>query len=86
MNHETYHLPGTSGSLPVMGHLTACHKCGRKVLVEMGLIGTPHHIGVSVTCGECLVVSEQFRKEQPEVLSKLESWLRGGRENTPNQS
>jgi hypothetical protein len=54
---ETYYIDGDQG-LAVLGYLTACHKCGRKILVEMGLIGVPHHTGVSVTCGECLVLSE----------------------------
>lgn len=75
---DTYYIDGDHG-LAVQGHLTACHRCGRKILVEMGLIGVPHHTGVSVTCGECLVLSEQFRKEQPEILSKIEGWLQGGR-------
>jgi len=80
---DTYYI---DGDLTVMGHLTACNKCGRKILVEMVLIGAQHHVGVSVTCGDCLVVPEQFRKEQPEIASKIESWLQGGRENTQNQS
>lgn len=71
---ETYLIDGDFG-LTVMGHLTACHKCGRKILVEMGLFGVPHHTGVSVTCGECLVLSKKFRKEQPEIVAKIESWL-----------
>jgi hypothetical protein len=71
---DTYTID-TDHGLAVRGHLTACHKCGRKILVEMGLIGVPHHTGVSATCGECLVLSEQFRKEQPEIVSKIESWL-----------
>jgi hypothetical protein len=80
MKDETYRIPGTNGSLPVMGRLTACHKCGRKVLVEMGLIGVPHHVGLSVTCGECIVPTEQMRKEHPEIVSKVENWLRGDSE------
>ncbi|MHB1425109.1 MAG: hypothetical protein ACYC3I_18210 [Gemmataceae bacterium] len=78
MNDETYRLPRTSGRLSVMGHLTACRTCGRKILVEMALIGTPHHVGVSVNCGECLVLTDQMRKEHPEIASKFESWLKGG--------
>jgi hypothetical protein len=71
---DTYLINGDHG-MTVMGHLTACHKCGRKILVEMGLFGVPHHTGLSVTCGECLVLSEQFCEEQPEIVSKIESWL-----------
>jgi hypothetical protein len=78
MNDYTYRLPGKNGGLSVMGHMTACKKCGRKVLVEMGLIGVPHHVGLVVTCGECVEPSEQIRKEHPEIVSKVENWLHGG--------
>jgi len=86
LSDETYYRPRTNNSVAVSGHLTACRKCGRKILVEMGMIGSTHHFGVSATCGECLVLSEQIRKEQPEIVSKIERWLHGERENTPNQS
>jgi hypothetical protein len=69
---DTYSL---QGDLDVMGHLTACRQCGRKILVEMALIGVPHHVGISATCGECLVLSEQFRKEHPRIIAKIEKWL-----------
>ena len=68
-----------ANDLTVMGHLTACHKCGRKMVVEMALIGVPHHTGVSVTCGGCLVVTEQIRKGHPEVASHIERWLHDGK-------
>jgi len=71
---NTYFLDGDHG-LAVLGQLTACSKCGRKILVEMGLIGVPHHTSISVTCGECLVLSKKFRKQQPEIVSKIERWL-----------
>lgn len=78
MSDESYLIPGTNGRRPVMGHLTACRKCGRKVLVELALIGTPHHIAVMVNCGECLEEpSERIRKEHPEILAQVEKWLHG---------
>ncbi len=80
---DTYYI---DDGLTVMGHLTACKKCGRKVLVEMGLIGVPHHLGVTVTCGDCLVVPEQFRKGHPEIVSKIERWLQDIQANAQNQS
>jgi hypothetical protein len=86
MSDETYYLPRTNNSLAVRGYLTACRKCGRKVLVEMSMIGSTHHVGVAVTCGECLILSDQLRKEQPEIVSKIESWLHGACEKTSNQS
>lgn len=83
MKEESYRIPGTNGRLPVMGHLTACRRCGRKVLVELALIGAPHHVAVMVTCGECLEPSEQMRREHPEIVSAVEKWLRDGSE--PNE-
>lgn len=75
---DTYYI---DNDLTVMGHLTACHKCGRKMVVELPLIGVPHHLGVTVTCGECLVMTDEFRKEHPKIASKVEDWLHAGREN-----
>jgi hypothetical protein len=34
-------------------HKLKCSKCGRKILVEIGLIGVGHNAIVSVTCAEC---------------------------------
>ncbi|HTU90547.1 MAG TPA: hypothetical protein VMF69_10770 [Gemmataceae bacterium] len=75
---DTYYI---EGELDAMGHLTACNKCGRKILVEMALIGVPHHVGVTAICGECLVLPEQFRKEHPKIAAKIEGWLRDMQEN-----
>ena len=80
---DTYYI---DDDFTVMGHLTACKKCGRKMLVEMALIGAQHHLGVTVTCGACLVVPEQFREEYPEIVSKIERWLQRGQKSTERQS
>ena len=73
---DTYYI---EDDLTTVGHLTACNKCGHKILIEMALIGSQHHVGVTATCGDCLVVPEQFRKEHPEAVSKVEKWLQRGR-------
>ena len=72
---DTYYI---DGDFTVVGHLTACSKCGRKMLVEMALIGSQHHVGVTVVCGNCLVVTEEFRKEHPKIVSTIENWLHEG--------
>jgi len=41
MEDETYRIPGTNGRFPIMGHLTACRKCGRKVLGGTGADRNP---------------------------------------------
>ena len=56
---------------------TACHKCGRKILVEMGLIGVPHHPLLMVTCAECvqIPINDSFREKNPEAAMEIERWL-----------
>ena len=56
---------------------TACRKCGRKILVEMGLIGVPHHTWVMATCADCLQVpiSDAFKERRPEAAAEIEKWL-----------
>jgi tRNA pseudouridine-54 N-methylase len=81
MKDDSFHLPGKNGGLSISGHLMSCHKCGRNVMVELVLIGVPHHIQVIVTCGECVEPSKQIRKEYPEIVTKVENWLRSGSEN-----
>jgi|GEM_PF-2574353 len=39
---------------PVVGKLVKCSKCDRRILVERGLIGVDHTIGIYVTCWDCL--------------------------------
>jgi hypothetical protein len=80
---DTYYI---EGDLDVMGHLTACQKCGRKLVVELALIGVPHHVGVYVTCGNCLVLPGQFRKEQPAISAKIDGWLHDGQSSKQHQS
>jgi len=80
---DTYYI---EGDLDAMGHLTACSQCGRKILVEMALFGVAHPAGLTVICGECLVLPDKFRKEQPEIVAKIERWLRRVRENKQEQS
>jgi len=55
----------------------ACPKCGRKILVEMGLIGVPHHSWIMATCAECVKVpiNDAFRERRPEAAAEIEKWL-----------
>ncbi|MCI0407559.1 MAG: hypothetical protein L0191_03180 [Acidobacteria bacterium] len=54
-----------------------CRHCGRKILVEMGLIGVPHHTWVHATCAACipLPINETFRAQSPAAAVDLEQWL-----------
>lgn len=41
-------------NLPSVGDLVKCSGCGRRILVERGLIGVSHTISITVTCWQCL--------------------------------
>jgi hypothetical protein len=78
MTKKTYQLrpkPGAAFGLTVYGHFAECNKCKRKILVELPLIGVPHHTDVQVTCADCLVVSDVFKTEYPEEAKQIEEWL-----------
>jgi hypothetical protein len=59
-------------------HKLKCSKCGRKILVEIGLIGVSHNAVVRVTCAECLKkakLSDVFKKCYTETADDIERWL-----------
>ncbi len=59
-----------------MHHKLTCKKCGRKILVEIILMGTSHNAGVLVTCAECLgKLDEKFCKEHPEEAESIKAWI-----------
>lgn len=56
-----------------------CTKCKRRILVEIGLIGTNHNAGVSVTCANCIKeeqIPEEFKKENPEAYNDIMKWVK----------
>lgn len=57
-----------------MGEMLECRNCKRKILVEMGINGTIHHMGTSVVCADCLEIREAFRQKFPEITAQLEEW------------
>ncbi len=62
----------------VIEHLAECSDCGRKILVFLMSIGTPHQFVNSVICGECLVkkgIDKQWAEEHPDRAKGLEAWL-----------
>lgn len=59
--------------LPVVGTLISCPKCGRKILVERGLIGIDHSIEIFVTCWQCL-----NKKAQDKARNKYQIKDNGG--------
>lgn len=55
-----------------------CSKCGRKILVEIVLIGTNHNADIIATCAECLKkesLPKEFVSERPEIAKDIEEWI-----------
>lgn len=77
---DGYYIEPEEGGLGVIGYTLACRNCGRKVLVEMALIGTVHHSTPSVTCAECLKVTENFQERFPDIAESILKWAEGERE------
>jgi hypothetical protein len=72
-NH--FYIPANEQShFPSIGELLKCGKCERKILVQMGINGTPHHFGTSVTCADCLVIDDDFCKKYPDIAKKIQDW------------
>ena len=56
-----------------------CPECGRKILVIMTSIGSPHQFVNQVICGECLLekgLNEAWVKANPEEAEEIETWIR----------
>jgi len=71
---STFHIPAAVPGFASMGHLVSCQKCGRKVLVGMGLIGVPHHTNLAITCADCLEIDDEFKQKYPEIAKQIEDW------------
>lgn len=74
---ETTFLTPSVDGLALCGHKLKCHTCSRKILVQMVLFGQPHHLDLTVICGECLQVDKDFREQYPELSKDLEDWKNG---------
>lgn len=77
MSEKGYYIPAGGGGLATVGEFCECRKCGRKIIVEMGLIGTQHHVGTGVTCADCLEINDKFKQEFPEIAQRIENWKAG---------
>ncbi len=56
----------------IMGHLTKCQKCGRKMIIEVGQAGVNHDTNIWVTCAECTKLEDEFRVKFPKVAEFIE--------------
>lgn len=77
--NKTYYIPSNKDgfSLAALGEFCTCKKCGRKIIVEMGLIGTTHHFGLTVTCADCMEICDEFKTNHPDVVQRIEDWKAG---------
>lgn len=69
MREKVIKFKDPSQGLPVVGVLVKCSGCGRKILVEQGLIGISHTIFIKATCWQCL---DSKTKEKAQKMYRLE--------------
>lgn len=70
---DAYFIENESG-INSMGHLCQCTKCGRKIAIDLPLIGTRHHMDPMVNCGECIDL-KAVDKNFPDIARKMKNWL-----------
>jgi len=70
---ETFRLDGDP---PTVGYMLECPGCKRKIIVEAIANSTDPDVDVvlSVTCGECVNMSE-LKKADAAVAGKIAVWL-----------
>lgn len=68
---DTYYVDGDT---PVLGYLSECPKCHRKILIETCLCGANHNIGVTAICAECVEIPTEFQKSNPDICDKIKKW------------
>lgn len=80
LTDEYYYVEGDDG-MGAIGYFLECPHCKKKIMVEMGLFGTPHHHTPSAICADCVKLHESFREKHPELSEKLdkklEEWKNG---------
>ena len=72
---KSYYIPG---EFPVSGHLVACPKCGKKIVIEIPLCGVSHNLGVFAHCAGCMEVNEKFKNEFPDIAKQIEEFCGDG--------
>ena len=76
--------------MTVIHYKAACSDCGRKILVMLTSIGSPHQFVNSVVCGECVVkkgINKKWAKDNPGEAKELEAWIQDSTETqTPTPS
>ena len=54
-----------------------CLQCGRKILVERGLMGVTHTVGIYATCLDCVMkkgLTEKFKEQNPDAAKDITEW------------
>ena len=58
-------------------HYLECGFCKKQILVQIGLFGISHNIGIMVSCKECIKkngVSKEYQKQNSEEAKKIIDW------------
>ena len=73
-DENAFFIPPNEHGMALCGHKLKCNKCKRKILIQLPLIGVPHHTDAFAVCGECLEIDENFEKLFPELAKNLKEW------------
>ncbi len=58
-------------------HFSKCPFCARKILVQVGLFGVSHNLGVTAVCGDCIRergVDPKYWADDPSNARQIEAW------------
>lgn len=60
-------------------HFSKCPFCARKILVQIGLFGVSHNLGVTAVCADCIRdkgLDPKYRAEDPSTARQIEAWAK----------
>lgn len=48
--------------------------CGKEILVQILVSGSNHNLSVKPVCKECVKLTDEYKKEHPELAKEIENW------------
>ncbi len=70
--------------MEALQHKAECTDCGRRILITLVSIGTPHQWVDHIICAKCLVskgIDKEWAKDNPEEAKELEAWIQDSEQN-----
>ena len=62
----------------IIGYCLQCKKCHKKIMIELTMIGTSHHLSPVITCAECVSLTEEFQQKHPDITQQIKDWKENG--------